>query len=58
MTDNNNAAYYSRRAEQEEEAAQTTTNPLAVRIHLSLANRYRARAVECEEGQRLRLVRD
>lgn len=58
MTDNDNAGYYLARAEQEEEAARITTNALAVTIHLSLASRYRAKAIECDENQRLRLVRD
>lgn len=58
MTDTDSAAYYLLRAEQEEEAARSTINALAVMIHLGLADRYRAKACECEEGQRLRLVRD
>jgi hypothetical protein len=58
MTDNENAAYYLSRAEQEEEAASLTNNPIAGVIHLSLAQRYRVKALECEDGQRLRLVRD
>ncbi len=58
MKDNETASYYLIRAEQEEEAARGTTNVLAVTIHLSLASRYRTKACECEEVQRLRLVRD
>lgn len=58
MTDNENAAYYYARAEQEEEAARLTTNAIASVVHLSLADRYRLKAVECESGQRLKLVRD
>ena len=58
MTDNENSGYYLTRAVQEEEAAQATTNPLAVKIHLSLADRYRSKASECEQGLKLRLVRD
>ena len=58
MKDNENAAYYFMRAEQEEEAARATTNSLAASIHLGLAERYRIKAFECEEGRRLRLVRD
>ncbi len=58
MKDNENSAYYFSRAEQEEEAARVSANPLAAKIHLSLADRYRVAAYEREEGQRLRLVRD
>ncbi len=58
MRDINDTGYYLIRAEQEEEAARHTTNALAATIHLGLAERYRAKASECEEGQRLRLVRD
>ena len=58
MRDNDNAGYYLIRAEQEEEASRITTNALAATVHLSLAERYRAKASECEEGIRLRLVRD
>lgn len=58
MMDNENAAYYHSRAAQEEEAARATTNSLASVIHLSLADRYRVKAWECEDGQKVRLVRD
>ncbi len=58
MKDTESAAYFFIRAEQESEAARVTTNALAATIHLSLAERYRAKAYACEEGQRLRLVRD
>lgn len=58
MQDTDSAAYYLTRAEQESEAARLTTNVLAATIHLSLAERYRARADECEQVPTLRLVRD
>ena len=58
MKDDDNSAYYFSRAEQEEEAARVSTNALAAKIHLSLAERYRAAAYERENGQKLRLVRD
>ena len=58
MTDNETATYYYRRAEEEEEAARGTTNALASVIHMSMAERYRVKAWECEDGQRVRLVRD
>ncbi len=58
MEDNENAAYYFLRAEQEQEAARATTNPIAVKIHLSLAERYRMKAFECDEVRVLRLIRD
>ena len=58
MTNDHNAEYYFLRAEQEEEAARTTTNALAATIHLNLADRYRAKASECGEAPRLRLIRD
>ena len=58
MKDNDNSAYYFSRVEQEEEAARVATNPLAAKIHFSLAERYRAAAYQREDGQRLRLVRD
>jgi hypothetical protein len=58
MMDTESAAYYNHRAEQEEEAAGATKNALARIIHLELAYRYRVKASECEEGQKLRLVRD
>lgn len=57
MTDNENAGYYLARAEQEEEAARLTTNELAATIHLSRASRYRAKASECDENQKIRLIR-
>jgi hypothetical protein len=58
MTNNDNADYYLVRAEQEEQAALQTTNALAAAVHSSLAERYRAKACECEEIPQLRLVRD
>lgn len=58
MKDNDNAAYYFNRAEQEEAAARNTDNPLAMKIHLNLAERYRTKALERGASQRLRLVRD
>ncbi len=57
MKDNDDAAYYFLRAKQEEAAARETANPLAMKIHLSLAERYRARAL-VQDCHRLRLVRD
>ncbi len=56
MTSNDNAGYYLSRAEQEEQAARATINALAAQIHGSLAERYRAKARDCEETQPLRLV--
>ena len=58
MINTESAAYFNRRAEQEEEAAGATENKLARVIHLDLAYRYRVKAWECDEGGRLRLVRD
>ena len=58
MTDNETATYYYRRAEEEEEAARSTTNALASDIHMSMAERYRVKAWEREQGERIRLVRD
>ena len=58
MNDNDNADYYLSRADQEEEAAHKAVNPLAASIHLSLASRYRAKAGDFEECQKLSIVRD
>ena len=58
MNDNENAAYYFSRAEQEEEAARKATNPIAAEIHRSLANRYRAKAYDLHEWQRVSTARD
>ncbi len=58
MQDTESATYYLSRAEQESDAARDTTNVLAATIHLSLAERYRAKADECEEVYKLRLVRE
>ncbi len=58
MKDTESATYYLIRAEQEADAARVTTYALAATIHLSLAERYRAKADECEQGFKLRLVRD
>lgn len=58
MIDTESAAYYNGRAEQEEEASRATKNALARVIHADLAYRYRIKAWECEEGRKLRLVRD
>lgn len=57
MNNNENAAYYFNRAEQEEASANATSNLLAASIHLGLADRYRAKASECEDGQILKLIR-
>ena len=57
MTDSDNAAYYLSRAQQEDEAARNAVKPVAASIHRSLANRYRAKAGECEESRSLSVVR-
>ncbi len=58
MRDNDNAGYYLIRAGQEEQAAHATLNVLAATVHLSLAERYRAKAHECEHDPELRQVLD
>ena len=58
MKDRDNAKYYLSRAEQEDEAARKAAQPVAAVIHRSLASRYRAKALECEEYQSLSVVRD
>ena len=58
MMDTESAAYFISRAEQEEEAARVTKNELARVIHADLAYRYRVKAWQWEQGQKLRLVRD
>lgn len=58
MQDTESATYYLIRAEQESDAARDTTNALAASIHLSLAERYRAKADECQEVNKLRLIRE
>lgn len=58
MKHNEDAAYYLSRAEQEDEAALRAANPLAASIHRTLASRYRVKASEPDEVQKLILVRD
>lgn len=49
MADNDDdAAYYALRAKQEDKAARAAGNKLARNIHLTLAHRYRVRALETE----------
>ena len=59
MADNDDdGAYYACRAKQEDEAARSAKNKLARNIHLTLAHRYRVRAIELEIDLEVRLARD
>jgi hypothetical protein len=59
MADNDDeAAYYAFRAKQEDEAARSAKNRLARNIHLTLAHRYRVRALEPEMTLEIRQAHD
>jgi hypothetical protein len=59
MADNDDeAAYYSLRAKQEDEAARSAKNKLARNIHLTLAHRYRVKALEHEIVLEIKQVHD
>lgn len=60
MNDNGDTAYYLSRAEQEDLAAHEAVNPLAAKIHRTLASRYREQAESPKplENIWLSLVRD
>lgn len=58
MDDYDSVSYFMGRAEQEEEAARVAASPLAARIHLSLAERYRAKAYGLDEEQTFKQAHD
>lgn len=58
MENNDNAAYYLARAKEEDEAARSAVNPLAARIHSTLASRYRANAADAMSSKNLIAIRD